>query len=57
MGICQKKLRESQCWLELLACTDLLPESRLSPLLDESDELIAIVVKSIATGKTGRQKS
>jgi four helix bundle protein len=57
MGICEKALRESQCWLELITCADLLPESRLSPLLDESDELIAIVVNSIATAKTGRQKS
>ena len=57
MGICEKELRESQCWLELITCADLLPESRLSPLLDESDELIAIIVKSIATAKTGRQKS
>jgi four helix bundle protein len=57
MGICEKELRESQCWLELITCAELLPESRLSPLLDESDELIAIIVKSIATAKTGRQKS
>ena len=57
MGICEKELRESQCWLELITCADLLPESRLSPLLDESDELIAIIVKSIATAKTGRQIS
>ena len=51
MGICEKELRESQCWLELIICADLLPESRLSPLLDESDELIAIIVKSISTAK------
>ena len=57
MGVCEKELRESQSWLQLLTCTDLLPESRLSPLLDESDELIAIIVTSIATAKTGREKS
>ena len=57
MGICEKELRESQCWLELIRCADRLPESRLSPLLDESDELIAIIVKSIATAKTGKRKS
>ena len=56
MGICEKELRESQCWLELTACADLLPQSRLSPLLDESDELISIIVKSIATAKTGAPK-
>jgi hypothetical protein len=57
MGICEKELRDSQCWLELITRADLLPESRLSPLLDESDESIAIIVKSIATAKTDRQKS
>jgi hypothetical protein len=41
----------------LITRADLLPESRLSPLLDQSDERIAILVQSIATAKTGRQKS
>ncbi len=56
MGICEKALRESQCWLTLLACADLLPQSRLSPLLDESDELISMIVQSIATAQTGEQQ-
>ena len=55
MAICEKELRESQCWLELIACAELLPQSRLSPLLKESDELISIIVKSIATAKTGER--
>ena len=57
MGICEKELRELQCGLELITCAELLLEFRLSPLLDESDELIAIIVKSIATAKTGKQTS
>ena len=56
MGIRDKELRESQCWLELIACADPLPQSRLSPLLDESDELISIIVTSMATAQTGEQK-
>jgi four helix bundle protein len=51
LGICLKELRESQCWLDLIVLADLLPEARLSPLLEESDELIAIFVKSITTAK------
>ena len=51
MAIGLKELRESECWLELIVCADLLPETRLSPLLDENDELIAIFVKSITTAK------
>ena len=56
LGICLKELRESQCWLELIVRADLLPESRLNQLLDESDQLIAIIVKSIATAKTRKQE-
>lgn len=51
LGICLKELRESQCWLELIVRADLLPKTRLTQLLDESDQLIAIVVKSITTAK------
>ncbi len=56
LGICLKELRESQCWLELIVRADLLPESRLNQLLDESDQSIAIIVKSIATAKTRKQE-
>lgn len=55
LGICLKELRESHCWLELTVRADLLPETRLTQLLDESDQLIAIIVKSIATAKTRKQ--
>lgn len=55
LGVCLKELRESQCWLKLVVSSNLLPERRLTPLLDECDQLIAIIVKSIATAKAGRQ--
>ena len=55
LGICLKELRESQCWLELIVRAELLPETRLSPLINESDELIAIIMKSISTAKSRRQ--
>jgi four helix bundle protein len=54
MGICLKELRESLFWLDLIVCAELLPETRLSPLLDENDELIAIFVKSITTAKSAK---
>jgi len=57
LGIGHKELREAQCWLELIVRADLPPESRLSPLLDESDQLIAIIVTSIATAKKRKQQS
>ena len=51
MGICEKELRETQCWLKVIVNAELLADSRLSSLLAESDELIAIVVASIRTAK------
>lgn len=57
LGICLKEVRESQCWLELIVRADLLPGSRLAQLLDESDQLIAIFVKSITTAKGRKEAS
>jgi four helix bundle protein len=52
LGICLKELRESLCWLELIVRAELLPKDRLEPLIDECDQLIAIMVKSIVTAKS-----
>ena len=57
MAIVLKELRESAYWLDLIVNADLLPETRLSPLLDENDELIAIFVKSITTAKARKPAS
>jgi len=40
----------------LIVRADLLPAARLAQLLDESDQLTAILVKSIATAKTRKQE-
>jgi len=57
MAISLKELRESEYWLDLIVCAELLPEMRLSPLLDENDELIAIFVSSITTAKSRKPAS
>ncbi len=51
LGICLKELRESCCWLRLIIKAELLPDSRLALLLDEGQQLSAIVAKSIVTAK------
>jgi len=56
LGVCLKELRESQCWLQLTARAELLPESRLTGLLDECDQLIAIFVRSVSTAKGRKQR-
>ena len=43
MFISCKEARETHYWLRLLIETDIVPESMLSPLLDESNQLVAIL--------------
>ena len=53
-----KELRETEIWLKITSCTELIsPSTKLKPLLDETDELIAILVKSIQTAKKNTYKN
>ena len=52
MKICLKELRETRIWLLIIVKANLItPASKLEPLIDESNELISIFVKSIKTAK------
>jgi four helix bundle protein len=51
LSICLKELRETLCWLQLISKSELLPQDRLAPLLDECAQLINIMAKSIVTAK------
>ena len=42
-----QELEETQYWLELLAESEIVPEDRLSSLLQEADELTAILVTCV----------
>jgi len=44
VGDCLKEAEETAYWLELLADEEIVPKRRLEPLLQETDELIAIFV-------------
>jgi four helix bundle protein len=55
LGICLKEIRESNCWLRLIMKTELLPHPRVVELLDEGQQLCAIIAKSIVTAKTKRE--
>ncbi len=56
LGIALKELRESRTWIKLILKADLLPEPRISPLLDETRQLCSIIGKSIVTAKGNQQK-
>ena len=51
LGICLKEIRETRIWLRFAGRRELLPQSRLDDLIDESEQLARIIGKSIATTK------
>lgn len=51
LSICLKELRETPCWLGLIAKAELLPQERLADLIDECAQLMNIMAKSIVTTK------
>ena len=51
LQIALKEARESNYWLRLLAKAEIIPSSRLSAILDESEQLRAILSKAVATTK------
>jgi four helix bundle protein len=53
-SIAQKEARESLYWLKLLLKSESTPAERLQPLIDESNELIAIITTIIVRTKKNR---
>ena len=51
LEIALKEARETLYWLRLLIASEILPESRLTPLIQENDELIKILVTIILKSK------
>lgn len=51
MGIVAEEADETLLWLELLVESDLLPRSRMEPLLKEANELLAIFSASRKTAR------
>ncbi len=49
LKIVEEEADESAYWLELLVQSEMLPEDRVSALLKETDELVAMTVASIKT--------
>ncbi len=51
-----KELRESKIWLKIIVRAKLIQPSLLEPLIQESDELIAILFKSVDTAKKNMER-
>jgi four helix bundle protein len=55
LRIALKELRESRYWIKLIIRAELLPDRRLSPLLQETTELCSIFGASLATADENRR--
>ncbi len=49
LGIVEEEADETLYWLELLIEAELVPEVRLSPLMQETNEIVAMMVSSLKT--------
>lgn len=56
LGIVLKELRESAVWIRLIIKSELIPEQRLEPLLDECSQLCKIIAKSLVTAKSNQSR-
>ncbi len=56
LGIVLEAADETLYWLEILIESNLVPGKRLSDLLNEADELVAIFVASLVTSKNNKSK-
>ena len=55
LKVALKELRETEIWLKIVAKSGMIkPASQLAPLLQETDELIAIMFTSVETAKKNK---
>jgi len=57
LQIALKEMRESNYWLRVLARANIVSAERLASLIDESNQLKAILSKSVATAKGKSKKN
>ena len=55
LSIACKEARETHYWLRLLSASEIVPEPRLAELLDEADQLIAILTTVIKKTRERRE--
>jgi len=55
MGIVEEEADETIYWMELLIDAEIVKKSRIADLMNEANEIVAIVVASIRTSKTSKR--
>ena len=56
MKLVEEELDETSYWLELIEETNVFPAGKVSPLIDEAQELISIIVTSIKTARKNEKR-
>ena len=56
LGIVFKELRETRIWVRLILKAKLLPNDRMTAVLDECEQLCNIIAKSLITAKSKRDQ-
>jgi len=51
-----QELEESSYWMELLIAAEIIPDAKLSELMKEADELMAILVTCVKNVKSRKSK-
>jgi four helix bundle protein len=51
LGVAQKEARESLFWLRLLAQSQIVPQARIVPLMQETEELVAVITSIFVSTK------
>lgn len=55
MSIVEEEADEAMYWMELLVESNLVSQERVAALMDEANQLVAIIVSSIKTARTNKQ--
>ena len=51
LGIVEEESDETVFWLELIIASCLVPEEKVTPILKEANEIVAMMVRSLKTAK------
>jgi four helix bundle protein len=51
LGIAQKEARETRYWLQLVAESGIVKMNKLKPLMEETEELAAVITAIIVSSK------
>jgi four helix bundle protein len=55
LGIVLKELKETRFWLRVIHSAEILLPNRIDPLIQECEELCAIIAKSVVTAKAKKK--